>query len=283
MIKRNNLNIYEPTLRNGKSNPYHLKRVLGNGPSILKYQRCLGKRPGYYYSPETPNYVAYSFSQIKKIVEPVFDPNASKKLQAWRERVGEKEADRICYESKTAGEMGHKTLENWAQNKPFGPCPMDMRDYKQALINDILPHLHQEELRLSVTDSNGEVLVLSEIFVADFETKFIGRLDLVARISTEPFHNQRVLLELKGSIKPKRLEFMHPHIIQGVAYQSSFNKIAAAYPNHVEPLDGVALAYMYSQGYGQFVPILGPNLEQYEQHWKQWLNCFHSQLQQIPD
>jgi hypothetical protein len=275
------LNIYKSTIRNGKSNPFHLQRVLGNGPNVLKYQRCFEQQPGYYYSPENPDDAAYSFSQVKKTVEAVFDPDAQEKLQAWRDRVGEAEADRICNQAKEAGQIGHKMLENWTQNKPLGPSSMKMMPYKQALTEDILPHLYRDEVGLSVTDHNGEVLALSEVFVADFEAQFIGRFDLVTRISSEPFHNQRVLLELKGSLKPKKPEFMEPHIIQGVAYQSTFNKIAAAYPEHLEPLDGVALAYVYGTGKGEFVPVFGAELEEYEQQWLQWLDCFHSQLRGV--
>jgi hypothetical protein len=272
------LNLYKPTVRNGKLDPWNPELVLGNGPSKLKYQRRQGQRPGYYYSPEYPNQPLFSFSQVKNTVEPVFDPDAAEKLQAWRDRVGEAQADRICNESKTAGQIGHQMLDNWRHNKPLGVCPMNMIKYKQALENDILPHLHRDGVGLFVTDHNGEVLVLSEVFVADFDAQFIGRFDLVTRISTEPFDNQRVLLELKGSLKPKNPEFMHPHLIQAVAYQSTFNKIAVAYPDHLEPLDGVALAYMYSKGYGEFVPVFGAELEEYERQWNQWLDCFHDLL-----
>lgn len=272
------LNLYKPTVRNGKSDPFTLERLLGEGPATLKYKPRKGQKPSYYYSPDCPDHLVFSFSQVKNTVEPVFDPDAQENLKAWRDRVGEAEADRICSQSKEAGQIGHKMLENWAQNKALGVCPIKMINYKEALKKDILPHLHQDNLGVSVTDHNGEILLLSEVFVADFNAQFMGRFDLVTRITTPPFNNQRVLLELKGSLKPKKPEFMEPHIIQGVAYQSTFNKIAAAFSDHLEPLDGVALAYMYGTGNGEFVPIFGEELEEYEQQWKQWLDCFHDQL-----
>ena len=275
------LNLYKPTVRNGKSDPFNLERVLGGGPATLKYQRRQGQNPSYYYSPDDLDYSVFSFSQVKNTVESFFDPGAQEKLQAWRDRVGEAEADRICSQSKEAGQIGHKMLENWAQNKALGVCPIKMMPYKKALTNDILPHLHQDNLGVSLTDHNGEILLLSEVFVADFNAQFMGRFDLVTHIITEPFNNKRVLLELKGSLKPKKPEFMHPHIIQAAAYQSTFNKIAAAFPDYLEPLDGVALAYMYSTGYGEFVPVLEEELEEYEQQWLQWLDCFHNLLRGV--
>lgn len=267
--------VYVPTVRNGKSNPWRLRRILGKGAEILEYQRRRGYRPAFYYPQGDSSQRVYSFSQIKNTVASVFDPYGKETLQAWRDRVGENEANRICSEAKTAGEMGHRMLENWSQHKPLGICPMNMTGYKQALESDILPYLRRGEPGLTVTDDNGEVIVLSEVFVADFEQQFIGRLDLVTRISVEPFNDLRVLLELKGSGRPKRLAFMEPHIIQGVAYQSTFNKIAAAYPHYLDPLDGVALAYIYQGGNGAFIPIFGEELEEYEQIWQQWLDCFH--------
>ena len=269
---------YVPTQRYGKPNIWSLKRLLGDAPECLDYQRRQGDRPSFYYPKGNPSQPLYSFSQIKSTVEPIVDPHAQSNLQRWRERVGEEKANRICDESKFAGEMGHKALEKWSQNKPLGPCSMDMMGYRQALENHVFPYLQRGESSLSVVDRNGEVHVLSEVFVADFDRNFIGRLDLVTRIKTEFCDNRRVLLELKGSRSPKKLEYMQSHFIQAVAYQQAFNKVVDVYPDYLEPLDGVAIAYMYRDGNGALIPIFGQELQEYERQWEQWLDCFHDLL-----
>jgi hypothetical protein len=251
---------------------------LGDAPDTLEYQRRQGDRPSFYYPRGDRSRPLYSFSQVKATVEPVLDPDAPLVLQRWRERVGEEEAERICAESKAAGEMGHKALENWSQNKPLGIYPLNMTGYRQALEKDILPYLQRGKSNLSVVDTNGDAHILSEVFVADFDRNFIGRLDLVTRISVKPFNARRVLLELKGSRNQKKTEHMQPHIIQAVAYQQTFNKVASAYPKHLEVLDGVAIAYMYRDGYGTLLPVFGEELMEYERQWEQWLDCFRELL-----
>jgi hypothetical protein len=272
------LALYQPTQRYGKPNIWRLQRLLGDATKILDYQKRQGDRPSYYYPEGDHLSSLYSFSQIKSTVELIYDPGVQDNLQRWRERVGEAEANRICEESKAAGDMGHKSLENWNQGKAMGPCPINMMGYRQGLENDILPHLQRGEACLSVTDRHGEVHFLSEIFVADFDRQFIGRLDLVTRVIAPPFNGQRFLLELKGSRQRKKLEYMQSHIIQGLAYQKTFNKVAEAYPEHLEPLAGVALAYMYRDGSGELIPIVGQELAEYEEQWEQWLDCFHDLL-----
>jgi hypothetical protein len=258
--------------------PWNLKRVLGDGAEFLTYQGRRGEQPGFYHPPGIPTQPLFSFSTIKYKTASVFDPQGEEKIQQWRSRIGEAQADRICSESKAAGEMGHRMLENWTQGNALGVYPLNMEGYKYALEWDILPYLHRDEPGLAIVDDEGEVIRLSEVFVADFEAQFVGRLDLVTRISADRFEDQHVLLELKGSVKPKRVEYMQPHIIQGVAYQSTFNKIAAAYPDQLVPLDGVAIAYMYREGRGEFVPVFGEELREYEREWLGWLDCFHQLL-----
>lgn len=270
------LSLYKTTVCRGKRNKYHLELIFGDGPKVLKYQGFRGQRPGYHYSPDNPRFLAYSFSEIKKFIEPFFYPDMQEKLQAWREKMGD-EADRICKEAIEVGNMVHKMLANYAHNQALGPCTIDKMPYKQALQDDILPHFDQDRLEASLTDHDGDVLPLSEVFVADFQNQFIGGLDLITRITTKPFDHQRVLLELKASRNPKKIEYMHPHIVQATALQSTFNKLAEIFPD-LEPLDGVAVAYVYSQGNGDLVPIAGEELQEYEQEWQQWLAYFHNQF-----
>ncbi|MEB3189725.1 MAG: hypothetical protein VKL42_05200, partial [Snowella sp.] len=107
------LALYQSTQRYGKSNIWRLQRLLGDAPKILDYQKRQGDRSSYYYPEGDYLSSLHSFSQVKSTVELIFDPEAQENLQRWRERVGEAEANLICEESKAAGEMGHKSLENW--------------------------------------------------------------------------------------------------------------------------------------------------------------------------
>jgi hypothetical protein len=41
----------------------------------------------------------------------------------------------------------------------------------------------------------------------------------------------------------------------------------------------MAMAYMYSSGNGQVIPILGEEIQEYADEWQQWLACFHDILE----
>lgn len=272
------LGLYVPTLRYGKPNNYRLRRVMGNGPETLEYQRWQDGHPSYYYGAGDRSTRAYSFSGVKSVVTPILDPGAEEVLKNWEARVGQEEAERIRNEAINAGKIGHSMLENWNRGKPLGAYPLNMAGYAQALTGNILPYLRQSDPPIAVVDDAGELVTLSEVFVVDFDQQFLGRLDLVVEIAVEPFTGQRVLLELKGSRKEKTLDHMRGNIIQGVSYLTTFNVIASAFPERVLPLDGMAMAYMYGSGNGQVIPFFGEELQEYVEEWQQWLMCFHDVL-----
>lgn len=278
--KRATFGMYVPTLRFGKPNNYRLRRVLGNGPDILEYQRYQNGHPPYYYGAGDRSTRAYSFSAVKRAVTPILDPGAEEVLKAWEARVGQEEADRIRTEAINAGKIGHSMLENWNAGKPLGAYPLNMAGYAKALTGNVLPYLRQSDPPIAVVDDEGEVITLSEVFVVDFNQQFLGRLDLVVEIAVEPFDGQRVLLELKGSRKEKTIEHMRGNIIQGTSYLTTFNKIASAFPDRVLPLDGMAMAYMYGSGNGQVIPFFGEELQEYVEEWQQWQACFHDILEE---
>lgn len=277
------LGIYVPTQRNGKPNIYCLRRLLGNGPDILEYQKSRNGYPPYYYGAIATNEMlcAYSFSAIKNATASIVDPDAESNLQAWEERVGAEEAERIRNESIQAGRMAHTMLERWNRGQSLGLFDMNMAGYVQALKNSILPHLRHLKPPISVNDERGNPVPLSEVFVANFDQQFIGRLDLVAEIATPPYAGTRVILELKGSRNQKQLDFMRGNIIQAVAYMKTFNEIAAVYPQ-VQPLDGLAIAYIYRCGTGQFFPIFGDDITEYLAEWERWQAIFHDRLNEPP-
>lgn len=277
------LGVYAPVREGRKQNIYRLRRVLGNGPSSLEYQRSRDGYPPYYYGSLATGEIArsYSFSAIKKATTHIVDPDGGAKLQAWEKRVGKQEAERIRSEAIQAGKLAHIMLERWNSSKSLGLFDINMAGYVQALNESILPHLRRSDLSLSVREDEGNPIPLSEVFVANFDRQFIGRLDLVAEIVTPPYAGRRVLLELKGSRKQKQLCFMRANIIQAVAYFHTFNEVAAFYPE-VQPLDGLAIAYIYSCGTGQFLPILGEDIEEYLAEWEQWQAIFQDYLNEPP-
>jgi hypothetical protein len=270
--------IYVPTVRYGKSNIYSLRRVLGDGPEQLKYQRSVNGALPYYYGADAPAMLAYSFSAIKRVVTPILDPGAEEGLKVWEARVGVEEASRIREESIQAGKMGHAMLAKSSEGKPLGAYPLSMEGYVTALRDNILPYLCPSSASVVTVDENDEMLALSEVFVVDFDQQFLGRLDLVAEIAAGPYEGRRVLLELKGSRKEKTLEHMRGNIVQAVSYMTTFNAIAQLCPDEIRPLDGVAMAYMYRSGNGEVIPFFGEELQEYIEEWQQWLACFHDVL-----
>lgn len=270
--------LYSPTERFGKRNDYRLQKVLGNGPEILEYQKSQNGYPPYYYDPAARSVCVYSFSAMKTVVTPILDPGSEEILKSWTARVGSEEAKQIRDEAVNAGNMGHSMLERFNAGKSIGPYSLKMAGYVKALTDDILPHLNPSSSPIAVVDDHGELVTLSEIFVVDFDRQFLGRLDMVAEIARKPFNGCRVLLELKGSRKEKKFEHMRVGIVQAVAYMTTFNKIASLFPDRVLPLDGVAMAYMYTSGNGEIIPVLGEELQEYVDEWEQWLSCFHDSL-----
>lgn len=277
------LGIYAPMREGRKSNIYRLRRVLGNGPSSLEYQKSRDGDPAYYYGTLATGEItrSYSFSTIKNATAHIVDPDGGAKLQAWEKRVGKQEAERIRAEAVQAGKLAHTMLERWNCGQSLGLFDMNLAGYVQALNESILPHLRPSKPLISVGDDRGNPIPLSEVFVANFDRQFIGRLDLVAEIATPPYAGRRVLLELKGSRNQKQLSFMQANIIQAVAYFHTFNEIAAFYPE-VQPLDGLAIAYVYRCGTGQFLPIFGDDIEEYLAEWEQWQAIFQYYLNEPP-
>ena len=278
MPKSQKAGFYTSTQRFGKPNNFRLQKVLGNGPEILVYQKSENGHLPYYYGEEDRSFRVYGFTVVKNVVTPILDPGADQSIKCWAARVGKEKAEQIRNEAISTGKTLHSMAERWNAGKSLGLYPLDMSSYVEALKDDILPHLNPSSSPIAVVDDNDEVITLSEVFVVDFDRQFLGRLDLVVEIARKPFNGSRVLLELKSSRKEKTQEHMRGGIIQAVAYLTTFNTIALLFPDRVLPLDGVAMAYVYSAGNGQIMPVLGEELEEYVEEWAQWLSCFHDVL-----
>lgn len=278
MVNFQKVGLYVPTVRWGKPNIYRLRRVLGDGPEILVYQKSENGHLPYYYGEEDRSFRVYGFTVVKNVVTPILDPGTEQSLTNWVAREGKERAEQIRNESMSIGKTLHSMAERWNAGKSLGPYPLNMTGYVEAFKHDIVPYLNPSSSPIAVVDDNDEVIALSEVFVVDFDQQFLGRLDLVVEIAQEPFNGSRILLELKSSRKEKTLEHMRGAIIQATAYMTTFNKIATLFPDRVLPLDGVAMAYVYSAGNGQITPVLGEELEEYVEEWELWLSCFHDVL-----
>jgi len=94
----------------------------------------------YYRSPE--GILLPSVSAILSATKPAKE---WAQLKAWRKRVGEAEANRICQESTTRGKDLHKRIEQYLLGQPLSPCPAALIPWRDS-IAPVLKQVHQVQL-----------------------------------------------------------------------------------------------------------------------------------------
>jgi len=121
-------------------------------------------------------------------------------LDAWRKRVGEKEANRIGNYAARRGTAVHGTVEDYLSNKdPFSRYSMP--HHKNSFYS-LKPYLDQIDYVLGL-----------EVPLYSSERRIAGRTDVIAEISSSVY-----IIDIKTSKKIKKREWIFDYFIQETGY-----------------------------------------------------------------
>ena len=146
----------------------------------------------------------YHFPSVSKILGDTADKTA---IEEWRKRVGDKEADRICRMSTNRGNAFHKLIENKLKKNEEPKAP--------------LPHVKKmyDGVRQVLTDRTTRIIA-NELPLYSKVLGVQGIVDLVAE-----FDGKLSVIDLKGSKKPKKDEWIEEYYIQCAIYAMMWNEL----------------------------------------------------------
>lgn len=136
------------------------------------------------------------------------NPEKKKSLQEWRERVGEREANKISSQAAKRGTAVHKIAENYLNNEPtynWGFMPNIV-----SMFNDLKPHL----------DKNISEVYMQECPLFSHKYKLAGRTDCIAM-----WDGKLSVVDFKTSTREKKREWIHDYFLQGAAYSFMFEEM----------------------------------------------------------
>lgn len=132
-----------------------------------------------------------------------------KKLQEWRNRVGNTEADRITKEASNVGTVMHNILEHWVLGNDYNPG--NNLVHRQAKkMADII----KENISVDIAEVWGSEV---NLYYPDL---YAGTADLIGI-----WKNQPAIMDFKQTNKPKKREWIDDYFLQAAAYSLSHNAL----------------------------------------------------------
>lgn len=147
------------------------------------------------------HYVLPNGEKFKSVTTILSERTDKSKLEEWRKRVGEEEANRISAIANRRGTIVHSLAEKYLLNDPMyssGHMPIDIDNFNG--IKKIL-------------DKNVDDILGIELPLFSRTLKCAGRTDLVAN-----FLNTNSIIDFKTSLKNKREEWILNYFIQATIY-----------------------------------------------------------------
>ena len=130
-------------------------------------------------------------------------------IQAWKERVGHKEADRIKNEASSRGSSMHSYIEQFL----LGKFNLDLLDEENK----------SKKMAVEIID-NGLKNKLTEIWGAEatvyYPGKYAGTADCIG-----VYEGKETILDFKQSNKPKKEEYIEDYFLQIGAYSLAHNTV----------------------------------------------------------
>jgi genome maintenance exonuclease 1 len=179
----------------------------------------------------------------------------TKKLDDWRLKVGDEEADRIVKESVLIGEHLHKNLENHMLGKPERTGPMISKVMTNLIIKHGLCH---------VDEVWG---IETPLYYPDL---YAGTSDLVGVYR----HDGTLLpciMDFKNSKKHKKKEWIEDYILQLAAYATAHDKI-----HDTNIKGGVIMMATRDLKYLTF-EIVGKEFEEAREKWYRRVDQFYKE------
>jgi len=191
---------------------------------------------------------------VTTILSATQSPEKKASLDAWRERVGYQEAQRIMNQAATRGTEMHYVLENYINGVGYFNLS------KEGAQARLMAHRVIEDGLGPLTTIFG-----SEVNLA-YEDKWAGSTDLVGLYDDKP-----TIIDFKQSNKPKREEWIEDYYYQIAAYSLAHKK------QHGEILQGfiaVCTKDLLFQGF----KMDQSKLSEYEDKWFKKVDQYYSTL-----
>jgi len=191
---------------------------------------------------------------VTTILNATQSPEKKASLDAWRERVGHQEAQRIMIDASTRGTEMHYVLEQYINGKGYFNLS------KKGAQARLMAHRLIEDGLGPLTKVFG-----SEVNLA-YEDQWAGSTDLVAIYDGKPS-----IIDFKQSNKPKREEYITDYYYQIAAYSLAHKK------QHGEILQGfiaICTKDLLFQGF----KMDQSKLSEYEDKWFKRVEQYYSTL-----
>jgi len=191
---------------------------------------------------------------VTTILNATQSPEKKASLDAWRERVGHQEAQRIMIDASTRGTEMHYVLEQYINGKGYFNLS------KKGAQARLMAHRLIEDGLGPLTKVFG-----SEVNLA-YEDQWAGSTDLVAIYDEKPS-----IIDFKQSNKPKREEYITDYYYQIAAYSLAHKK------QHGEILQGfiaICTKDLLFQGF----KMDQSKLSEYEDKWFKKVEQYYSTL-----
>ena len=191
---------------------------------------------------------------VTTILNATQSPEKKASLDAWRERVGHQEAQRVMIDASTRGTEMHYVLEQYINGKGYFNLS------KKGAQARLMAHRLIEDGLGPLTKVFG-----SEVNLA-YEDQWAGSTDLVAIYDGKPS-----IIDFKQSNKPKREEYIIDYYYQIAAYSLAHKK------QHGEILQGfiaICTKDLLFQGF----KMDQSKLSEYEDKWFKKVEQYYSTL-----
>jgi len=151
-------------------------------------------------------------------------------LIAWRQRVGEEEANKIMGRSARRGTELHLICEKYLLNE-MSPIKLKM----------MMPHVKElfYKIKPFIDTSLNKVYALEQVLYSN-KMKIAGRTDCICE-----WNGVLSILDFKNSIKMKREEYIQDYFLQCTAYSLMFEELVSI------PVKQIVILVGVEQGNGQ--------------------------------
>jgi len=199
---------------------------------------------GRYYN--APN--GQKYPSVTTVLSAVTDKSF---LIKWRERIGEKEANKITQKAANRGTKLHKLSEDYLLGNLTDFKMKTLMPFDKMLFNQVRPSLDK-----FVTD----VYCLEQALYST-QLKLAGRVDLIAR-----WKDKITVVDFKTSIKEKKEEWIEHYFIQCSAYATMFTEITSL------PIEDIVLVIATEE---QLPQLFERKVYNYTEKLHKYINTYH--------
>ena len=191
---------------------------------------------------------------VTTILSSTQDPEKTKSLQAWRDRVGEDSATRIVDSAAARGTAMHKILEKYVLEEGY----LDLTNVGKEAHNMAIRVIEQGLCNL--TEYYGLECTLY------YPGLYAGATDLVG-----VHKGKDAIIDFKQTNKPKRREWIEDYCIQLAAYAMAHN-----YMHKTSIQKGVIMMCSKDNYYQEFI-IEGEEFKKYQHKWLGRVSQYYEQ------